>query len=83
MVAPVSQMVQWLTLRGDRQVYFYIFDNGTVYHSIDLNYVFGVPFTMRDVDEFGFCDGRCNYSQQDKDFSKFMMKMWVSFARDG
>ena len=78
-MAPTNDFVNMLASHHDRDVYFFVFHNETVYHSVDLNYVFGVPFMKKDVDERGFYG---EYGAEDKEFSKFMMKLWSGFAKN-
>ena len=78
MVAPSMMMANLMTSHGSSAVYLYVFDNDTVYHSADLNYVFGVPFVKQDMDETKFC---CHFRPEDEDLSRFMMRLWATFAR--
>ena len=76
-------MVNWLTSHPHVDVFFYLFDNETSYHSVDLNYIFGVPFIQTDVDEHVFCEKGCYYSPEGRNMSEMMMQILTQFAKDG
>jgi carboxylesterase type B len=47
------------------------------YHEIELNFVFGAPFTGKTVWYGG------NFTHSDKEVSKVVMKLWSNFAKHG
>ena len=47
------------------------------YHEIELNFVFGAPFTGKTVWYGG------NFTKDDKEVSKVVMKLWSNFAKHG
>ena len=72
-------------------VYQYLFDQRpqgnrpnksfawAAFHKIDLNYVFGAPFTGSDATEYGLP----KFGKLDQQLSKLMMKSWANFATYG
>ena len=79
LVAPTSSMAETLS-KSNPDVYTYYLDHHTSYHSVELNYVFGVPFIGGSVDEFGILK---NFTDVDKTKSTKFMRMWTNFAKYG
>ena len=80
LVAPTSAMAAKLAALGNTQVYTYYFDHHITYHSVELNYIFGIPYIGGSVDEFGILQ---KFDEVDKDKSSLFMKMWSDFAKTG
>ncbi len=80
LLAPTDKMAQELSKRPGMHVYKYHVDNEISYHSVELNYVFGVPWAGGDVDEMGIIK---IYNETDKDISVMFMKLWTDFAKHG
>ena len=80
LVAPTSFMAEKLSRKRNSQVYTYYLDHHTSYHSVELNYVFGVPYIGGSVDEIEILR---NFTDVDKRKSSMFMKMWSNFAKFG
>ena len=81
MVAPTVDLAMILANHSDMRVYQYHFTTQDSYHSVELNYVFGAPFSGLFTDEMS-AEGK-NFTKKDKDHSRFMMLLWTDFARYG
>ena len=82
LVAPTAQMATLLSAQENMKVYIYYLENYISYHSVELNYVFGVPWIGGDVDELGMFNDM-EKVPQDKTKSLQFMKMWTNFAKTG
>jgi len=72
-------------------VYFYVFNHHKAldsqyfqpwqsnYHEIELNYIFGSPFTGINTDK-GAPD---EFTDEERELSRRMMKLWSDFAKYG
>ena len=87
MVAPVVQTAAILS-RQRVPVYLYKFNQRSrhtrpswwgSYHSIELDYVFGSPFTGYDI----AVDKYVNHTDEDRQLSRRIMKLWTDFAKFG
>ena len=80
LVAPTAEMAGRLAVREEHPVYMYYFNSALSYHSVELNYVFGLPFVPGSVDEMGAIT---QFNDSDKEISSFMIKLWTNFATYG
>lgn len=72
-------MAKELSRKSKNTVFLYHVDRlGKSFHSVELNYVFGTPFTGQIVDE---SDERLNSSDYDIAFSNRFLDLWTDFAR--
>jgi carboxylesterase type B len=89
--APTIHMATIVSQQGI-PVYVYVFNhyspNATdlaktlkSHHSIELNYLFGSPFTGLNVDTYKVANA--SYSDTDREMSRTMMKLWTNFAKYG
>ncbi|CAD5112717.1 DgyrCDS1935 [Dimorphilus gyrociliatus] len=79
LTAPTSAMAKELSKKRENRVFLYYVDRvGKSFHSVELNYVFGTPFTDQIVDER---DERLNSTDYDIAFSNRFLKLWTDFAR--
>ena len=87
MFAPITELADLLQSHGV-PVYMYEFNHHYAYsteswwgayHSLELDYVFGSPFSGFNlgVDDFA------NHTEEDKDVSRRTMQAWISFAKSG
>jgi hypothetical protein len=81
MVAPTVQFAT-LTSQHQREVYQYMFSSDYSYHSVELNYVFGAPFSGKFADEMT-TSGLKNFSDSEKRHSILMMTLWTNVAKYG
>ena len=64
-------------------IYILLFHTGT-FHGAEIDFVFGFPLLASNPEvESDFGMNGSIFTQQDIDFSTFMMKMWVDFAYTG
>ena len=82
MVAPTVDLAMLLANHSDMRVYQYHFTTQDSYHSVELNYIFGAPFSGLYADEMGAGEAK-NFTEKDKDHSRFMMTLWTDFAKYG
>ncbi len=82
MVAPTVELATLLSSHPDTQIYQYHFSTQDSYHSVELNYIFGAPFSGKFADEMSAGNGK-NFSSKDRDHSRLMMLIWSDFAKYG
>lgn len=80
LVAPTSHMASMLARKAGMPVFLYHMDNDISYHSVELNYVFGVPIVGGDVDEMGIIN---DFNDTDRTISHMFMRLWTDFAKHG
>ncbi len=80
MVAPTVDLAVALSNHSDVRVHQYHFTAHDSYHSVELNYVFGAPFSGVFADEMSGGHGK-NFSERDRAHSRFMMRLWTNFAK--
>jgi carboxylesterase type B len=89
MLAPTVKLAK-ITSRKDVSVYLYQFNHEchsdmtfhpwqANFHQIELNYVFGSPFTGIDTEQ-GY---QMNFTDEDKQVSIRMMEYWSNFVKYG
>ena len=89
MLAPTVELAR-LCAQRNLPVYFYHFNHQSSiedtyhhwqanFHQIELNYVFGSPFTGIDTDQ-GL---QMNFTEEDRRVSRFMMKLWSNYVKYG
>jgi carboxylesterase type B len=81
MVAPTVQLAE-VVAQYHPEIYQYHFTINNCYHSVELNYVFGAPFSGRMADEMSV-NKTPDFSRNDKIFSLQIMSMWTNFAKYG
>jgi len=88
--APIMREAKALA-KGGRPPYVYVFDHHTVYsvlpswigvvHAMDVPFVFGAPF--KNIPEPFTNSHTRKYSEIEKGFSLYVMKLWTDFAKYG
>lgn len=89
MLAPTVRLAKLCESRGV-PVYFYHFNHESHcdetyhpwqanFHQIELNYVFGSPFTGIDTDQ-GF---QLDFTNKDREVSQHMMELWANYVKYG
>lgn len=81
MVAPTVDMCDVLSKHVP--VYQYHFSADSSYHSVELNYVFGAPFSGVFADEMTVNGTVDSFCPRQRNLSLQIMKLWTSFARHG
>jgi len=81
MHAPTVELAE-LVSNHTHDIYQYHFGIDNCYHSIELNYVFGAPYSGRMADEMSV-NKTPEFSSGDKEFSLRIMTMWTNFAKYG
>ena len=81
MVAPTVELAN-LVSHHNPEVYQYHFSVDDSYHSVELNFVFGAPFSGKCADEMSATVCR-NFTKQDRQQSERIMAMWTNFAKYG
>lgn len=81
MVAPTLDMCDVLSKHVP--VYQYHFSLDDSYHSVDLNYVFGAPFSGQFADELTVNGTVDMFNSSQRNLSLQIMKLWTNFARHG
>ena len=81
MVAPTVELAT-LVSKHQQDVYQYLFTTDYSYHSVELNYVFGAPFSGKYADEMT-ANGIKNFSNTEKRHSILMMTLWSNVAKYG
>lgn len=81
MIAPTIEMADILSEYVN--VYQYHFSLSNCYHSIELNYVFGTPFSGHFADEMTINGSIDDFTPEDRNFSLDIMKLWTNFAKFG
>lgn len=69
-----------LAKRDSSKVFTYYLDHHISYHSVELNYIFGVPYIGGCVDEIGILR---EFTDEDKKKSALFMEIWSNFAKYG
>ena len=83
MFAPTVEMAD-IVAQHSTNIYQYHFSTpGHSYHSIELNYVFGAPYSGLFADEMTVNGSIDKFSVAEKQLSLDVMKLWTSFARTG
>ena len=82
MIAPIVDMAD-IVSHYQPEVYQYHFTLDPSFHSVELNYVFGTPFSGHFADEM--TDGGTVelFTEQQRHLSLIVMEMWSNFAKDG
>ena len=81
MVAPTVDLATLIS-QHQPEVYQYLFSTSYSYHSVELNYVYGAPFSGKYADEMS-AHGIQNFSKSEKRQSTLMMTLWSNFAKYG
>ena len=79
MVAPTVDIADLVSDHND-QVFQYHFTMQQSFHSVELNYVFGAPFSGQCADEMSV-ERPCNFTHKDKQHSVRIMTLWTNFAK--
>lgn len=80
MVAPTVDMADQIAHHGG-SIFQYHINSGESYHSVELNFLFGAPFSGKYADEMKVDENQSNFSAQEADFSEKIMTMWTNFAK--
>lgn len=83
LLAPTIQMASDIASAPGTDTYVYYLDLEESYHSVELNYVFGLPFIGGVIDEYNKEFSPETSSSVVKRLSLTIMKMWTSFAKYG
>lgn len=81
MVAPTIDMSDILSKYVP--VYQYHFSVDDCYHSVELNYVFGAPFSGHFADEMTINGTVEGFSEEQRQLSRHIMRLWTNFAKFG
>ena len=88
MVAPTVHFANLLSQHNVTPIYFYRFNFRSVftrptwwgcYHGLELDLVFGSPFTQYNI----AIDNFTLHTQFDKALSRTVMELWTNFAKTG
>ena len=82
LVAPTAEMASYLAEKEGMPVYIYYLQNYISYHSVELNYVLGVPWIGGELDELGMFNDMARVPE-DKVRSVEFMRIWSNFAKYG
>lgn len=87
MTAPSVDLADILVEKGTT-VYYYYYSHESIftdppwwkcYHSLELDSVFGSPFTGYNI----AADDQRNHTEDDKEISRIVMLLWTNFAKHG
>ena len=82
MVAPTVDMADLIS-QHNTAIYQYHFAVPNSYHSIELNYVLGAPFSGRFADEMNINGNVSMFSARDRQLSAAIMTRWTNLAKYG
>ena len=82
MVAPTVDMAE-LVSRHSNEIYQYHFSTHNTYHSVELNYIFGAPFSGHFADEMTINGSVNDFDSNQRRQSERIMKLWSNFAKYG
>ena len=82
MVAPTVDLAS-LASRHQDNVYQYHFSATNCFHSLELNFVFGTPFSGKFADEMTPPNSNRTFSEEERDLSRLVMTLWSNFAKHG
>ncbi len=80
MVAPTADLAELLAAYHP-DVYQYHFIVPNSFHSVELNYVFGSPFSGRLADEMNYDQTLDMFNDTDRAYSALVMRLWTNFAK--
>lgn len=83
MIAPTTEMADLVATHTDEIFQYHFSTPGNSYHSIDLNYVFGAPFSGTFADEMTVNGTVDQFTSAEKQLSRDVMRMWRNFAANG
>jgi len=83
MIAPTDEMADLIAAHSS-DIYEYHFSTpGSSYHSVELNYVFGAPFSGRFADEMTVNGSVDQFSDRQRQLCRHVIRLWTNFARHG
>jgi len=82
MIAPITEMADMISA-FEEDIYQYHFSVPSSFHSVELNYVYGAPFSGHFADEMTMNGTVELFDEQDRQLSLRMMDMWIHFAKHG
>ena len=82
MVAPTVDLAM-LASKHHPDVYQYHFNTHDSYHSNELNFVFGAPFSGEFADEMNTENSNKTFTEREKNLSVTVMRLWTNFAKYG
>jgi len=83
MIAPTDEMADLIAVHNP-DIYEYHFDAaGASFHSVELNYVFGAPFSGQFADEMTLNGSVDQFSEQQRQLCRQIISIWTNFARNG
>ena len=83
MIAPTDDMANLIAVHSS-DIYEYHFSTpGNSFHSVELNYVFGAPFSGQFADEMTVNGSVEQFNQDQRQLCKDVIKLWTNFARNG
>ena len=82
MIAPIVDMAELIS-RHQKEVYQYFFSVDPSFHSVELNYVFGAPFSGHFADEMTLNGSIESFDEEDRTLSRRVMRIWTHFAKHG
>lgn len=86
MITPTVHLATIVARCPTARIYEYHFHMDDSYHSAELNYVFGAPFSGIYADEINPDAEHTNkkvFTDAERDFSVRIMQMWVHIAATG
>jgi len=82
MIAPTDEMAG-LIAGHSSDIYEYHFSTpGDSYHSVELNYVFGAPFSGQFADEMTVNGSADQFTDDQRRLCRDVMKLWTNFAKN-
>ena len=83
MIAPTDDMANLIAVHSS-DIYEYHFSTpGNSFHSVELNYVFGAPFSGQFADEMTVNGSVEQFNEDQRQLCKDVIKLWTNFARNG
>jgi len=83
MIAPTDDMANLIAVHSS-DIYEYHFSTpGNSFHSVELNYVFGAPFSGQFADEMTVNGSVEQFSDKEKQLCLDVIRLWTNFAKYG
>jgi len=83
MIAPTDEMADLIAAHSS-DIYEYHFSTpGNSFHSVELNYVFGAPFSGQFADEMTVNGSLEEFSEDQRQLCREVIRLWTNFAKNG
>jgi len=83
MIAPSDEMADLIAVHSS-DIYEYHFSTpGNSFHSVELNYVFGAPFSGQFADEMTINGSVEQFTDEQRQLCRDIIKLWTNFAKYG